>query len=171
MCRKAKPRSEVIAFPGLGEGVELKIRGWSFEQSKSIRDAAVLKDQDGQVVEFNTDTDKLLSVIAALDEPHFEESDAALVAEWGVAVIDDIIAEGMRLSGRTPDAFEQFKKEFKQNPYQRRVYNICRTQFNRLPSEIGPEVTAEEFQRALAEIELEQEEMLAAVEQAGERSE
>ena len=160
LCQKAKPRSELIPFPGLGPGVELKIRGWSFQQSSAIRDAALIKDQDGRVVDVNQDNDKLLSVVAALEEPRFTEADTGLIAEWGSAVIDDILTEAMRLSGRTADAFEELKAGLRQNPYMRRVYEICRTHFKRLPSEMG-EITAEEFQTALAEIELEQEEALA----------
>lgn len=155
-----KPRSEVIPFPELGDGIELRIRGYSFGEVLKIREAATVRDQDGQFVRFIDRNNMMLSVVAAVEEPRLTEQDVVLLEEMSDGIISKILGEADRLSGRSVDAFEQLKQMHRNNPEFRRIYEVCRKEYKRLPSEMG-DITAEEFQTALAEIEVEQEERIA----------
>jgi hypothetical protein len=162
---RGKPRSEVIVFPELGEGVELRIRGWTFEEGFSIREASTLRSNDGKVQKFDDRNNVLLSVVAAVEEPALTVADITRIAEMGGGVIDHILAEGERLSGKTADAYADLKQALQQNPLVRRAFAVLRKHYHRFPSEVGPGVSSEEFMTALAEMELEAEELNAAAEE------
>lgn len=161
LLTRSKPRAEVIAFPELGDGAELRIRGYTIGDSIRVREDSTLVDEHGNKVRIDEMNETLLSVIAAIEEPKLSVEDTAFIREMGSGVVDRILSEAARLSGRRIDAYEQLKHMLQVNPHVRRIYNICRKHFNRLPSELS-DVPEAELMTAFADIELDLEETAAA---------
>lgn len=151
-------KSEVIAFPELGDGAELKIRGLTLGDETEIIKAASVHNEKGQFIKIDEQRDKLHTILRGVEEPALTEADIPWLVSMNVSVKDQILYHIHRLSGRTPDAFAQLKLMLAQNPHIARIYRICRTQFGRLPSEMS-DISELEFMTACADIEHEFEEM------------
>lgn len=150
------PRTEVLPLPELGEGVAVRVRGFSVGDTIKIRKNSVVKDADGKPISYDEEQDIRLSVMRALVEPEITAKDTEWIDDLGQGVVNRIISKARELGYQTQTSYEEMKDSLRRNPYLRRVYSLCVNKLGRLPSELA-DIPEAEFNTALAALELDAE--------------
>jgi hypothetical protein len=160
----SKVKQEPLPLPELGENVGVVVRGFTMGEVLEIQAAAMPEDENGKR-RYDARQDKLLSLITCLVEPQLTIEDTAWLTDVKDGIVDKILDLALRLTGRSKTAYESLKDEMRLNPYLRRIYSVCANVLGRLPSELA-EVSEEEFNRLLAVLEMEAEEIKEEVDRA-----
>lgn len=154
---RSRPQTEVLELPELGEGLAIKVRGYTVADMADIHAYSHVEGPDGKQ-RYNARNDKIYSVLKAVAEPALTVQDIERVLEMADGISDKIVAVALKLSRRDDTSWEELKRLFRFNPYARRVYTVCADIFHRLPSELAG-VTEAEFNAYLAAAEVEAEEL------------
>jgi len=157
-------RIEVMELPELGAGFEIKVQSFMFGDILRIEQSSTSVDPDGNPT-YNKQNDALLSLMEAIAEPALTIEDTEWLLKLPYGIGTRIIQKAKELSFATESSFEQAKRMLKANPYLRQLYSICVNKLGRLPSELA-EISENEFNMALAALELNAEDEAEALKDA-----
>lgn len=155
LFERAKPREAVLELPELGDGAAIRVRGYTVSDMSEIHAYAHFEGPDGKL-HYDGRNDKIYSILRAVAEPALTAADTERILGLADGIGDRIVAVALELSQRSDTSWEELKRFFRFNTYARRVYTVCAEVFHRLPSELSG-VTEEEFNAALAALEVEAE--------------
>jgi len=159
---RAKVDIETIALPELGEGIFVKVHGYTVGDVLDIQGACTFDRPDG-TSKYDARNDRLLSVIKALEEPRLNLKDSEWILNLPDGTAHTIISAAMRLSRISLSAYEELKNQLRRNPYIRRIYSVCVEKLGRLPEELS-DVPESEFAKVLAVLELDAEDEAKEIE-------
>ena len=154
---KAQVKTELLDLPELGEGAQMRIRGYRACDRTGITQSCLSYDADGSPV-IDQRQNMALSLLAVIVEPELTLEDTQWLLELDDSVITKILNFADTLSGRTLTAYDGLKRMLRDNYVLRRFYSVCVNKLGRLPSELSG-VSEEEFMTALAAIELDDEDI------------
>ena len=149
---KCEPRTAILPLPELGEGTEIKIRGFTLKDVLEIEEGSSFVGPDGKKHR-NEQNDSLLTLMHAIVDPPMtlEDTEWLLNLPYGIAA--KISTRAQELGFRTESTFEEAKRMLTANPYLRQLYSVCVNKLGRLPSELA-DMPESEFNMALAALDL-----------------
>lgn len=149
-----KPPTAELLIPELGEGVGVVVHAYAIGDILSIRG---LISTAGDNLSEREKTDRLMSVVNALESPKLSIADTEALLAINDSIAQRIINKALELGGATQTAYDELKDTLRQNPYARRLYAACAEVFHCLPSDLSEKSEAE-FMTAMAALEIEAEE-------------